>query len=454
MMSVCSACGSPNDATRKFCGTCGVRLARTCPSCGTTNSASDRFCGECGATLTDAGGGPDERTVPSQLDRPVPSAERRLVSVLFADLVGFTGLAEDRDPEAVRDLLTRYFALATDVIGRYGGTVEKFIGDAVMAVWGAPVAREDDPERAVRAALELLDGVHHLGVDAAGSPLRARAGVLTGDAAVTVGSVNQGMVAGDLVNTASRLQAVAPPDAVLVGEATHLATENAIAYEPVGEQSLKGKALPVPAWRAERVLAKVGGIGRSEGLEPPFVGRDEEFRLIKDMLHAAERDRRLRFISITGQPGTGKSRIAWELSKYVDGLASDVYWHQGRSPAYGEGITFWALGEMVRRRAGLAESDDAATTRERIAAALREFVPDDAERSLDRAEAARRCSGSWRSARSSARSSSRRGGRSSSGSATGARRCSSSRTSTGRTRACSTSSRACRSGRPTTRSCS
>jgi class 3 adenylate cyclase/tetratricopeptide (TPR) repeat protein len=313
--------------------------------------------------------------------RPAPEAERRLVSVLFADLVGFTGLAEDRDPEAVRDLLTRYFGLATDVVTRYGGTVEKFIGDAVMAVWGAPIAREDDPERAVRAALELVDGVHHLGVDAAGSPLRARAGVLTGDAAVTVGSVNQGMVAGDLVNTASRLQAVAPADAVLVGDATRSATENAIAYEAVGEQSLKGKVLPVAAWRAVRVLAKVGGVGRAEGLEPPFVGRDEEFRLIKDMLHAAERDRRLRFVSITGQPGTGKSRIAWELSKYVDGLASDVYWHQGRSPAYGEGITFWALGEMVRRRAGLAESDDAATTRARIAAALHEFVPDEAERS-------------------------------------------------------------------------
>jgi class 3 adenylate cyclase/tetratricopeptide (TPR) repeat protein len=381
MLNVCSACGSPNDAARKFCGTCGVRLARTCPSCGTANGAYDRFCGECGATLPDTGG-PDERTVASQppADRPAPWAERRLVSVLFADLVGFTGLAEDRDPEAVRDLLTRYFALATDVIGRYGGTVEKFIGDAVMAVWGAPVAREDDPERAVRAALELLDGVHQLGFDAAGSPLRARAGVLTGDAAVTIGSTNQGMVAGDLVNTASRLQAVAPPDAVLVGEATHLATENAIAYEPVGEQSLKGKALPVPAWRAERVLAKVGGIGRSEGLEPPFVGRDEELRLIKDLLHAAERDRRLRFVSITGQPGTGKSRITWELNKYVDGLASDVYWHQGRSPAYGEGITFWALGEMVRRRAGLAEGDDPAVTRERIGAALRAYVPDEAER--------------------------------------------------------------------------
>ena len=281
-----------NDDARKFCGTCGTRLARLCPACGAANGPSDRYCGDCGTGLIDQAstGAELAASLAPPRSRPAPEAERRLVTVLFADLVGFTGLAEDRDPEAVRDLLTRYFSVATDIIARYGGTIEKFIGDAVMAVWGAPVAREDDAERAVRAALDLIDGVRHLGQDATGSPLRARAGVLTGDAAVSLGSTNQGMVAGDLVNTASRLQSVAPPDAVLVGDATHAATADAIAYEPVGEQSLKGKALPVAAWRAVRVLGKVGGVGRSEGLEPPFVGRDDELRLIKDMLHAAERD--------------------------------------------------------------------------------------------------------------------------------------------------------------------
>src|SRR5207237_1190445 len=157
-----------------------------------------------------------------------------------------------------RELLSRYFDLAGEVIGRYGGVVEKFIGDAVMAVWGAPTAREDDAERAVRAALELVDAVPTLGSD-----IRARAGVLTGEAAVTLGATNQGMVAGDIVNTASRLQSVAQPGTVLAGESTQRATSRAIVFEPAGEQILKGKVAPVPAWRALRVVAEIGGRNRS-----------------------------------------------------------------------------------------------------------------------------------------------------------------------------------------------
>jgi class 3 adenylate cyclase/tetratricopeptide (TPR) repeat protein len=297
------------------------------------------------------------------------------VSVLFADLVGFTPFAEERDAEDVRETLTRYFDLARDVIERYGGTVEKFIGDAVMAVWGAPTAREDDAERAVRAALELVDVVRTLG-----SSIQARAGVLTGEAAVTLGATNQGLVAGDLVNTASRLQSAAPPGAVLVGEATQRSASGAIAFEPAGEQTLKGKQAPVAAWRALRVVANRGGQGRSDLPEPPFVGRDEEVRVLKDALTAQARDPRVRVVSITGPAGIGKSRLAWEFEKYVDGLVETVYWHRGRSPSYGEGITFWALGEMVRQRAGLAESDDEATTRERIAAAVAQYVASDEDR--------------------------------------------------------------------------
>ena len=297
------------------------------------------------------------------------------MSVLFADLVGFTTLAEGRDPEETRDLLSRYFELASDVVGRYGGTVEKFIGDAVMAVWGAPTTQEDDAERAVRAALDLVDAVRTIAPE-----MVARAGVLTGEAAVTLGATNQGMVAGDLVNTAARLQAGAPPGVVLVGEATHRAASSAIAFEPVGEQALKGKTLPVAVWRALRVVSERGGRNRAEGLEAPFVGRDEEFRLLKDLFHATERERRARLISVLGPAGIGKTRLAWELEKYLDGLLGTVLWHAGRSPAYGDGITFWALGEMVRARAHLAESDDEATTRERIAATVAEHVPDPADR--------------------------------------------------------------------------
>jgi len=334
-------------------------------------SPGAKFCGECGASVV------APRIVASgqvqTSERQV--AERRLVSVLFADLVGFTPFAEERDAEDVRDTLTRYFELASEVVARYGGTIEKFIGDAVMAVWGAPTAREDDAERAVRAALDLVDAVRVLG-----PTIQARAGVLTGEAAVTLGATNQGMVAGDLVNTAARLQSVAQPGTVLVGEATMRAASAAVAFEEAGDQTLKGKQAPIPAHRALRVVAQRGGGGRSDLPEPPFVGRDEELRLLKDLISTTGRDRRTRLVSITGPGGIGKSRLAWELEKYIDGISQTIYWHRGRSPAYGEGITFWALGEMVRRRAGLAETDDEAVTRERIRSTVGEYVPIDDDR--------------------------------------------------------------------------
>jgi class 3 adenylate cyclase len=298
--------------------------------------------------------------------------------VLFVDLVGFTPLAEKRDPEEIRELLTLYFERAQAIIGHYGGTVEKFIGDAVMAVWGAPIANEDDAERSVRAALELVASVTELGRQS-GVDLAARAGVVTGEVAITIGKVAEGMVLGDTVNSASRVQSVAPAGAVLVDESTWRAASGAIAFTEVGELHLKGKAEAVQAWRAVRVVAQRKGVGRSERLEPPFVGRDEELRLFKDLLHATSREQKARLVSTTGIPGIGKSRLAWEFLKYVDGLAETVYWHEGRSPAYGEGITFWALGEMVRMRAGINESEDATSSRAKLAAAVEEFVPDPEE---------------------------------------------------------------------------
>jgi class 3 adenylate cyclase/tetratricopeptide (TPR) repeat protein len=372
---ICSNCQTENKPGRKFCVRCATPLSAACPNCGASYDPGDAFCGECATPLpgTSAPASGTAGAAPQAASGVL--AERRLVSVLFADLVGFTPFAEERDAEDVRDTLTRYFEIATDIVGRYGGTVEKFIGDAVMAVWGAPTAREDDAERAVRAALDLVDGVRALGAG-----IEARAGVLTGEAAVTLGATNQGMVAGDLVNTAARLQSVAPPGAVLVGEATMRAASAAIAFEEAGEQTLKGKVAPVPAHRALRVVAQRGGSGRSDLPEPPFVGRDEELRLLKDLIGTTGRDRRTRLVSISGPGGIGKSRLAWELEKYIDGISETIYWHRGRSPAYGEGITFWALGEMVRRRAGLAETDDEATTRERIAETVAEFVTADDDR--------------------------------------------------------------------------
>ena len=377
---ICANCGTENEAGRKFCKECAAPLAVVCANCGAANSPDAKFCGECASPLqagvvaspSVAGARAATRSV-SGLESPV--AERRLVTVLFADLVGFTPFSEERDPEAVRELLTRYFDAARLAVERHGGSIEKFIGDAVMAVWGTPVAHEDDAERAVRAALEIVDASGGLGAG-----IEARAGVLTGETAVTLGAVGQGMVAGDLVNTAARLQSVAAPRTVLVGETTMRAASAAIAFESVGDQELKGKSAPVAAWRALRVVAQRGGQGRGEALEPPFVGRDEELRLLKDALHATGREQRVRLISITGPAGIGKSRLAWELEKYLDGVVETVFWHRGRSPSYGEGIAFWALGEMVRRRAGLLETDDPATTRERIAGVVREHVTNEDER--------------------------------------------------------------------------
>ncbi|MEX1336440.1 MAG: adenylate/guanylate cyclase domain-containing protein [Candidatus Limnocylindrales bacterium] len=366
----CAQCGTTNEAKARFCIECGNRLVAACASCGSQNPPSAKFCAECGVSLAAV-----EPTPPTSGERPVTRAERRLVSVLFADLVGFTPFSEERDAEEVRETLTSYFELSREVIERYGGSVEKFIGDAVMAVWGTPVAREDDAERAVRAAVELIDAVR--GMD---GELAARVGVQTGEAAVTLGATGQGMVAGDLVNTTARVQSVADPGTVLVDEATMRSSSEAIAFEATGEHELKGKSVAVPLWRALRVIAERGGRGRSDALEAPFVGRDTEFRLLKELFHASSRERSVRMISIVGQGGIGKSRLGWELEKYLDGLVETVWFHHGRSPSYGSGITFWALGEMVRGRCGLAESDDEATTRARVAETVAAFVPEAADR--------------------------------------------------------------------------
>jgi class 3 adenylate cyclase/tetratricopeptide (TPR) repeat protein len=300
--------------------------------------------------------------------------------VLFVDLVGFTPFSERQDPESVRELLTQYFERAQRIIESYGGTVEKFIGDAVMAVWGAPVANEDDAELAVRAGLEVVASVSDLGEETGNSGLRARGGVVTGEVAITIGKVSEGMVLGDTVNSASRVQSVAEPGTVFVDESTWRAASGAIAFEEVGTLELKGKAVTIKAWRALRVVAQRKGLGRAERLEPPFVGRDEEIRQIKELLHATTREKRARLVSVTGIPGIGKSRLSWEFLKYVDGLADTVYWHEGRSRAYGEGITFGALGEMVKMRAGILEVEDATSSLAKLQVCLDQFVSDEEER--------------------------------------------------------------------------
>jgi class 3 adenylate cyclase/tetratricopeptide (TPR) repeat protein len=368
---VCPTCGAENQENAKFCNSCGASLLRVCASCGTSNASGAKFCSECGASLVaDA-----LATTPQVSAGSSAAAERRLVSVLFADLVGFTTLSESRDAEDTRELLTRYFELSRTLIERYGGTVEKFIGDAVMAVWGTPTATEDDAERAVRAALDLVASIPEL--DRA---LQARAGVLTGEAAVTIGAQGEGMVAGDLVNTASRIQSAAEPGTVVVGEATRRSTEQAIVYESAGEQALKGKSQPVGLWRALRVVSGVRGTLKSVGLEPPFVGRERELKLIKELFHGCAQERRAHLVSVTGIGGIGKSRLAWEFYKYFDGIVEQVYWHRGRCLAYGEGVAYWALADMVRMRARIGEDEAPDSARRKLRATLEEHLLDAEER--------------------------------------------------------------------------
>ena len=240
----CPNCGVETPDGRLFCGDCGAPLAAACSKCGAQLDSGKRFCGFCGTSVSGPVAPASSTAAPGAAAPAVQglsrTSERRLCSVLFVDLVGFTPFAEKRDPEETRELLSSYFERAQAIVANYGGTVEKFIGDAVMAVWGAPVANEDDAERTVRAALDILESVADLGRQS-GVELLARAGVVTGEVAITIGKVSEGMVIGDTVNAASRVQSVAPPGSVLVDEATWRSASGAIAFSDFGELNLKGK---------------------------------------------------------------------------------------------------------------------------------------------------------------------------------------------------------------------
>lgn len=367
----CPSCGVESAPAQKFCAECGTSLeTRACPGCGADVNPDHKFCPDCGQSLTGTAA-----VMPA--DNLV--AERRLVTSLFCDLVGFTALCEDRDPEEIRSILTAYFERAQTVVARFGGVIDKYTGDAITVFWGATTAQADDAERAVRAGLELVDAVARLGEEI-GVPLQLRVGVLTGETAVGPGGNETGLVLGDVVNTAARLQAIAEPGTVAVGDATKDMTEGAILYEEVGWHELKGKGQPVRVWRPISVVAALGGRRRPATLEPPFVGRTYELRLLKELLHVTGEERRARLVTVVGEAGIGKSRLISEFQNYVDGLVEDVYWHQGRSPAYTEGPTAWALGEMVRSRAGIGELDDSVKAYMRLRTAVATYIADPEER--------------------------------------------------------------------------
>src|SRR4051794_26157120 len=373
-MAECGNCRGQNPASAKFCESCGAALVTSCPACGTTPShPGARFCLNCGQALTGA-------PAPPAAVEVAPVAERRICSVIFCDLVGFTPLSESRDPEEVRELLSRYFDIARAVVARYGGTIEKFSGDAVMAVWGTPVALEGDTERAVRAALELVDAIAALGAEVGAAGMSARAGVVTGQVAVTLGATNEGMVAGDAVNTAARVQAAATAGTVLVDDTPRRLAQASVGFADAGVHELKGKSERQPLWRAARILSNVGGVQRGDGLGAPLTGRDVELRLVKDLFHASVDRRQPRLVVVSGPAGVGKSRLGWEFEKYVDGIAVVTAWHRGRCLSYGDGVSFWALAEIVRQRLTIAEEDPVDVAAAKLQSGLDTYLADESER--------------------------------------------------------------------------
>ena len=296
--------------------------------------------------------------------------------MIFVDLVGFTGRSEKLDPEDVRGVLSPYHARLRLELERHGGVVEKFIGDAVMAVFGAPVAHEDDPERAVRAAFAIRDWIGEQ------PGLQVRIAVNTGEALVSVGArpgEGEAMVAGDVVNTAARLQPAAPVDGILVGQATYRATRDAIVYRESPPVQAKGKAEPVAAWEA---LDPVAGFGAAlhEAARTPLVDREHELELLRSILGRVRDERTAQLVTIVGIPGIGKSRLVRELFALVDTGAEQFAWREGRCLPYGEGVTFWALGEIVKAESGILESDTAAEAERKLREAVASLAPDVGER--------------------------------------------------------------------------
>ena len=337
-----------------------------CRSCGLENPEIASFCMACGTSLK-----------PSS--EPPSREERKVISVLFCDLVGFTASSEAADPEDVRARLQPYHELLRTEIQRYGGTVEKFIGDAVMAVFGAPVAHEDDPERAIRAGLRILDALADLNAERNGMDLHVRIGINTGEGIVALDArpeLGEGLVTGDVVNTSSRLQSVAPVDGVAVGEPTYEATAHIFDFEELPPAELKGKAEPVRHFHAKAARARFG----SELLrqhETPLVGREIDLGILRGAFEKTVAGSTVQLVTIVGEPGVGKSRLVTELYSYIDALPEVlVRMRTGRCLSYGEGITFWALGEIVKWEAGILESDDPATAARKVDALVSDDIAD------------------------------------------------------------------------------
>jgi class 3 adenylate cyclase/tetratricopeptide (TPR) repeat protein len=328
-----------------------------CPRCGEENPERAKFCLNCGEALSP--------TAPRQ-------EERKLVSILFVDLVGFTAQSDKADPEDVRDKLQLYHSRAKEQIERFGGTVDKFIGDAVMAVFGAPVAHADDAERAVRAGLRVLETIQKLNRENPGLNLAARAAVNTGEAVVTMeAQPGQAMVMGDVINTASRLQNAAPPGRLIVGTETWRSTRDLIQYEELEPVVAKGKAAPVEAWVA---VAAIAAPAERPSRVTPFVGRDREIALVESVWGRAVDERRPHLITVLGPPGIGKSRLSREISSLVEASGGRVI--RGRCFPYETRDVYGAFAQQVKQAAGIFEHDSPEAAREKLAGLAAVVLPE------------------------------------------------------------------------------
>jgi class 3 adenylate cyclase len=337
----------------------------TCPSCTADIPEGFAFCGRCGARLAGASASATE--------------ERRVVTVLFCDLAGFTARSDGADPEDVRALLRPYHARLRYEIERHGGTLDKFIGDGVMALFGAPVAHEDDPERAVRTALAMLAAVEELNERHPTLDLKVRIGITTGEAVVVLDDRGDSeRVVGDVVNTASRLEGVAPVGGVVVGEPTSQLTSRLFDYESLPPVQVKGKAKPLPIWRAHAARSRPG-IDVDQAPTVALVGREVELTLLTSVYERALREGSVQLVTIVGEPGVGKTRLVRELRGIVEARPELVAWRQGRCLAYGAETSAWALGEVVKAQAGVLASDNAAEAARKLGDAVAAVVEDQTE---------------------------------------------------------------------------
>lgn len=425
----CPNCGTINPPHAKFCLECGNRLV-VCPNCGTINLPIAKFCIECGTRLAASAGGENTAPLPAvpaqessqtqeiqaqvwparsitngngwqesgladgNRGRLTAPEERRVVTVMFADIIGSTPLADRLDPEDMRAILAGYFNLMAEQIRRHSGTVEKYIGDAVMAVFGAPVAHEDDPDRAIRAALDMQAALASFNAtrqarDPEATRLQMRIGINTGEVAAPGAQFNRQdfLITGDAVNVAARLQQVAMPDTILVGERTYLTTRNVFEFKPLAPLTVKGKTQPLRAWvaqgfrwRSRTIMQHPRGI---EGLQSPLVGRTLELTLMHATYARVQAEQHPHLITLLGDPGIGKTRLVQEFigreeeaarcTTCEDTLREPIVLH-GRCPPYGEGITYWPLVEILRALLNVQDGESGETLEKRFIEYIRETL--------------------------------------------------------------------------------